>query len=225
MQPDPAVLRNGRPLSAAVPVDDGAELAALRATCRRQERTIEALGGAVSALRRGAAALKAENAELRAASGRVRRRGREVLDVHLPLDARAPGAGRMVVAAGLRGRVTASVLEDAGLVVSELVANSVRHSGVSGAGVVAVGVRLTDGGVRIEVEDPGRGGAVAARAPDLNRGGGFGLHVVQAISERWGFERGAVDGTRVWAQLARVTESTGPVMSEDAGAGEAARHE
>ena len=92
MQLDPAVSRNGRPSSSAEPVDVGAELAALRATCTRQQRTIDALGGAVSALRRGAAALKAENAELRATSGRVRQWDRvtvrEVLDVRLPLDAR-----------------------------------------------------------------------------------------------------------------------------------------
>jgi hypothetical protein len=44
---------------------------------------------------------------------------------------------------------------------------------------------------------------IAPRSPDLEGGGGFGLNVVQALSERWGLERIAAGGTRVWAQLAR----------------------
>ena len=43
------------------------ELDALRATCQRQAHVLDKLYAAVSALHRGAAALKAENAELRAA--------------------------------------------------------------------------------------------------------------------------------------------------------------
>jgi hypothetical protein len=45
----------------------GGELAQLRATCRRQAHVIEMLVNAVSTLRDGAAALNAENADLRAA--------------------------------------------------------------------------------------------------------------------------------------------------------------
>jgi hypothetical protein len=56
--------------------------------------------------------------------------------------------------------------------------------------------------VRLEVEDPGRDGAVAPRQAGLNGGGGRGLNLVQTISERWGVERVAAGGTHVWAQLA-----------------------
>lgn len=84
----------------------------------------------------------------------------------------------------------------AGNAVSELVANGVRHGGVSGVGVVAIGVRLAGREVRSEVQDPGRGGMVATRAPDLNGGGGFALHVVQALSAPWGFERVAGEAAR-----------------------------
>jgi anti-sigma regulatory factor (Ser/Thr protein kinase) len=130
-------------------------------------------------------------------------RGGEALEVRLPLDVRAPGAARIVVGR-LRGRVPALVLEDALLVVSELVTNGVCHSGACD-GAIVVRVELTGTMVRLEVEDPGRGGVVAPRAPDL--GGGFGLNLVQGVCERWGLERVAAGRTRVWGQLARAPES------------------
>jgi hypothetical protein len=40
---------------------------------------------------------------------------------------------------------------------------------------------------------------IAPRAPDLHHGGGFGLHVVEMLSRRWGVNRAG--GTRVWAEL------------------------
>ena len=179
----------------------------MRLTCRRQARVIEQLTAVASNLRSGAVALRAENAELRSAGDRMGRQdgdgaAREggALDVRLPLDGRAPGAARIVVGC-LRGRIPALVLEDALLVVSELVANGVSHSGAS-EGAIIVRVELTGTMVRLEVEDPGRSGAIAPRAPDL--GGGFGLNIVQGLCERWGLERVAAGGTRVWAQLARA---------------------
>jgi chromosome segregation ATPase len=48
------------------------ELARLRAICRRQELAIEGLTQALARLRRGASALKEDNAELRAELDRVR---------------------------------------------------------------------------------------------------------------------------------------------------------
>ena len=221
MQPDQAGPTNGRRASTAPRVSEGTGNEGLQATCRRQAHMIEALSEAVSVLRCGAAALKAENAELRAASDRVRNsggsaraRGRsgvaEAVEVPLTLDVAAPAAARVVVADRLRGRVAASVLADAQLVMSELVSNSVAHSGVSAAGVVGVRVRLTSTIVRLEVEDPGRGGEIAPRSPDPKRGGGFGLGIVHALSERWGFERVVAGGTCVWAQLPRAPQTAPP---------------
>jgi hypothetical protein len=55
--------------------------------------------------------------------------------------------------------------------------------------------------IRLEVQDPGRDSTVAPRQGD-ERDGGFGLNIVQTLSERWGFERVATGGTRLWARLA-----------------------
>jgi hypothetical protein len=57
--------------------------------------------------------------------------------------------------------------------------------------------------VRFEVTDRGRTGAIARRAPDLQRGGGFGLNVVDVLAARWGVNRDT--GTRVWAEIALST--------------------
>jgi anti-sigma regulatory factor (Ser/Thr protein kinase) len=174
---------------------------------------MDTLGEAVIRLRDGVTALKAENCELRLENDRIRTRrrasaeaeGRLTRDVHtevrLPLDARAPGAARMVVERFLCDRVPASILEEALLVVSELVTNGVRHGGALPGDVLVFRVGLARTRLRLEVEDPGRGGVVARRAADVRTGTGFGLNVVQTLSERWGTDRAPEGGTRVWAQL------------------------
>jgi anti-sigma regulatory factor (Ser/Thr protein kinase) len=213
MQSDQNLSGNGRP-SSVEPSESTSELDGLRAECRRQAKAIGALSDAVGSLRRGAQALKAENAELRADSDRARRQrragaranghgaGGERVEARLALDVQAPGAARVVVANCLGDRVAASVFRDAQLLVSELVTNSVCHSGVPAGSEVIVSVDLTPGMVRLDVEDPGHAGTVALRAPEAGSGGGYGLNLVQALSERWGMERVAEGGTRVWAQLA-----------------------
>src|SRR3954447_12096197 len=145
MERQQTVPRNGRRSSVAEPGAARSELDELRVVCRRQAHVIEVLGAAVSLTRVGAAALKAENAELRAAHQRVRdHRGVwaganavAALEVALPLDARAPGAARIVVES-LRGRVPTCVLEDALLVATELVSNGVRHGGAPAGAVVVL---------------------------------------------------------------------------------------
>jgi anti-sigma regulatory factor (Ser/Thr protein kinase) len=114
-------------------------------------------------------------------------------------DTDAPAAARLFVDRCLHGRVAGSQLDAAQLLVSELVTNSVRHSGVGADEDVVVRVRLTDKRFHLEVEDRGRDGVIAIRAPDAD--GGFGLNLVHTLSERWGVERITEGGNRVWAQV------------------------
>jgi anti-sigma regulatory factor (Ser/Thr protein kinase) len=189
--------------------NEAPDVAALRATCRRQAWAIETMSRVLRDVRAGCRALKAENAELRQVNSR--RRGgdharRAVgegtwVEASAPLDVRAPGAARILVAQVLGERVAAPVLERAKLVMSELVSNSVRHSGAAAGAGVIFRVRPVAGGFWLEVEDPGRDGIVAQHAATPDANGGFGLHIVQALSERWGIERALQGGTRVWAQL------------------------
>jgi anti-sigma regulatory factor (Ser/Thr protein kinase) len=112
----------------------------------------------------------------------------------------APAAAREAVSAWMAGHVAETMLADAQLVVVELVTNSVRHAEVPRDAVVSVRGHLRADVLHLEVEDRGHSGSIAQRAPDLQHGGGFGLHLVELLSRRWGVNRDA--GTRVWAELA-----------------------
>ena len=176
---------------------------------------IDTLSEAVSTFRRGATALKAENAELRAEIARLGERRRspagaagrladgDLIERVIALNTRAPGAARDFVVLCLERRVVASALDSAQLLASELVTNSFQHGGTAMDEVV-VSVELMPDWFRVGVQDSGSGAVIAARPADLVAGGGFGLNLVQTLSERWGVERLAGGGTQVWAQLPRA---------------------
>jgi anti-sigma regulatory factor (Ser/Thr protein kinase) len=214
MQPDGQVPNDRERPVVGERVGSVSEVSRLRARCRRQALAIATLRDAASTLQRGAAALKADNAALRAENARMRERadsdghmvgrsnGMAPIEVSLPLDVRAPGAARIVVERCLGGRVEPAALESARLLVSELVTNSVRHSGGSAADSVTVRVRLTPSRLGLEIEDGGNGGPISPQTPDPETGAGLGLNLVRTVSERWGVERVADGRTRVWAQIA-----------------------
>src|SRR4051794_95996 len=198
----------------------GAELIELQAAYRRQARVIDTLTEAVTRLRTGATALEADNIGLRAEIDRLRDAHRvwgldasselaELAELRLEVGVQAPVVARAVLVTTLRDRVPASVLDDAQLVASELITNSMLHSGTSPDAALLIRVRLSSALLRLEVEDRGRGATIAPHPPDLERGGGFGLNIVDTLSEDWGVKRPAA-GTRVWAQLALETS----VMNE-----------
>ena len=111
----------------------------------------------------------------------------------------APIVARSAVAHALTGRVDGRVLADAELMVSELVTNSVQHAGLSADDFVRIGAAVTDGVLRLEVDNPGAAGTVAPRDPDAERYG-FGLRIVDALADTWGVSRNG--HTRVWVELA-----------------------
>jgi anti-sigma regulatory factor (Ser/Thr protein kinase) len=81
-------------------------------------------------------------------------------------------------------------LEDVRLVVSELVTNSIRHAGLSPNDQISLTVMVSAGSVRGRVCDPGSGFEVSSEPcprPDLR--GGWGLPIVETISDRWGVEK------------------------------------
>jgi serine/threonine-protein kinase RsbW len=112
--------------------------------------------------------------------------------------------------ADARGRIRARLVEwgadtelrdDAGLVVTELFTNAVRHTDSE-----KITCALQDVGtaVRLEVTDQGRGSAVPAPcAAGADEEGGRGLLLVSLLSLAWGSDP-SEDGTGrvVWAELA-----------------------
>jgi hypothetical protein len=87
--------------------------------------------------------------------------------------------------------------DDAGLLVTELVANVVDH--VRGEASLTLETAFSDGWLRISVAD---GSSVRPRVRELvnDQPRGRGLLLVKAIADRWGSEdhRG---GKRVWFEL------------------------
>jgi len=213
MQSDRTASANGHPVSPPDGSGSRTKLESLQAKCRHQAVVIDALSEAVSRFRRGATALKAENAELRAEIVRLGERRRppagaagrltdgDLVELVIELDTRAPGVARDFVVLCLEQRVVASGLDSAQLLMSELVTNSFRHCG---SAEVMVSVELMPHWFRVGVQDSGSDAVIAARPADLVTGGGFGLNLVHTLSERWGVERLAEGGTQVWAQLPRA---------------------
>jgi anti-sigma regulatory factor (Ser/Thr protein kinase) len=97
------------------------------------------------------------------------------------------------------GRLAPDRLEDARLLVSELVTNAIRHAGLGDGQAIRLIVSALERGVRIEVCDPGRGFRLTEPDPDPARPSGWGLYLVSELSDRWGIDRSAE--TRVWFEL------------------------
>jgi anti-sigma regulatory factor (Ser/Thr protein kinase) len=109
----------------------------------------------------------------------------------------AAGAARGALTA-LEAHVDDETAYQLQLVVTELVTNSVRHSGLSPAGAVGLDVRVAPDRLFVEVSDPGPGfepEVCEATPDDLDRTGGWGLLLVDQLTDSWGVVRD--DLTRV----------------------------
>jgi anti-sigma regulatory factor (Ser/Thr protein kinase) len=120
------------------------------------------------------------------------------IDLVLRPDRRAPSEARRTLE-GLRPTLDDHIVDEAILLVSEIVSNSVRHADLDRTDTIEVHVRGTPSLLRIEVIDPGPG-FDADELPPPNGAGGWGLHLLDALATRWGVQRDHV--TRVWFELA-----------------------
>ena len=90
----------------------------------------------------------------------------------------------------LEGGLPLEKLEDVRLIVSELVTNSVRHAELSPDEHILLAVVISEGLVRGRVCDPGPGFKKPSEPrPRTDMSGGWGLPIVERISDRWGVER------------------------------------
>ena len=123
----------------------------------------------------------------------------------LPPDAAAAGVARRV----LRQRCSSlpnPLLEDALLLVTELVANAIRH----GQGPVTLALIPRQDRLRVEVTD-----ASAARPRPRTSGveaeSGRGLQIVDVLASRWGAVPRQPTGKSVWFELDLRTQPAEPV--------------
>jgi anti-sigma regulatory factor (Ser/Thr protein kinase) len=92
-----------------------------------------------------------------------------------------------------------SLLEDVRLLASELVANSIKHAGISPDDWIRLRARVAGGSLRVDVIDAGRGGPLPLPGgvrPVPGASSGWGLYLVDVLATRWGYS-----GGRCWFEI------------------------
>jgi anti-sigma regulatory factor (Ser/Thr protein kinase) len=111
----------------------------------------------------------------------------------------AASRARAVLNYELGRSVSGKVLDDATLLVSELVTNAVRHAPKAGSPELELRLRLDAERIRVVVSDPGAGFVAAPRLPTASESSGWGLYLVDRIADRWGIISN--DRNEVWFEI------------------------
>ena len=119
---------------------------------------------------------------------------RMTLDVDIARDPKAPWHARRAVEQ-LGDQIDEDIRPDVMLLVSELITNSVKYGG---EGPVRLEVSASDERIRAEIVDQGVGFEPVERDGDLDRVGGWGLHLVEQLTSQWGTYEGS---THVWFEI------------------------
>jgi anti-sigma regulatory factor (Ser/Thr protein kinase) len=125
----------------------------------------------------------------------------------LPHSSTSVRQARSQLAAALYERdVLGSLVDDAVLILSEFVTNSLRHARALNSGMIRIAWELTgEGLLRIEVTDGG-GTTRPSTKPysmSVSAHAGRGLEIVDRLADRWGSQREeGGDEYTVWAELA-----------------------
>jgi anti-sigma regulatory factor (Ser/Thr protein kinase) len=120
------------------------------------------------------------------------------IELRLDVGSNAAAEARAAVGA-LDGRASREALDDVRLLLSEIVTNAVRHSGSPPGAKISLAVSATEWGVCAEVSDGGAGFEPSPRDLPRLEAGGWGLHLVDRLADRWGVERG--QPVRVWFEI------------------------
>ena len=129
-------------------------------------------------------------------------------NIHVKVPAGPEGAGlARQRLSGLERELGREVLDNLRLMVSELVTNSIRHAGLASGTRIELNVQVGSGRIRVEVSDPGPGFEPQPVTPSLYQTSGWGLYLVDQLSDRWGVIRG--DSTKVWFELDRRSHGRG----------------
>jgi anti-sigma regulatory factor (Ser/Thr protein kinase) len=118
----------------------------------------------------------------------------------------AAGEARGFLRDVLRSRIPPGVLEDAVLLTSELAMNGVRHVPAAEGDWLEVSVDQGADMLRISVLSPGKEFAREEDPSSPGEVGGWGLHMVGALSSRWGVAPDR-EGTAVWFEIDREGDS------------------
>jgi anti-sigma regulatory factor (Ser/Thr protein kinase) len=125
-----------------------------------------------------------------------------------PSERRSAGAARRELTT-LLWNLDAMEFDVVALLVTEMIANSVKHSGMRQGGSVRLDVTLTESLVRVEVRDDGPGFVPAARDDDSPLESHWGLHLIEELADRWEVETDP--HTVVWFELDRTPIRAAPL--------------
>lgn len=124
------------------------------------------------------------------------RQGRQAASVDLGPNVSDVGLARRFLVTHCERWGCEDVLEDAQLVVSELVTNALLHAGSR----CELGIAFRNGWLRVEIRDRQSGGP-EVQAADSENEHGRGLVLVSAMTNAWGMEPLEPVGKVVWAEL------------------------
>jgi anti-sigma regulatory factor (Ser/Thr protein kinase) len=124
----------------------------------------------------------------------------DAIQVKVPVGPEGARMARQQLA-GLKKEIDRDVLDNLRLMVSELVTNSIRHAGLPHGTWIELTVQVGSGRIRVEVTDTGPGFDPQPLTPSMYQTSGWGLFLVDQLSDRWGVIRG--DSTKVWFELDR----------------------
>jgi len=138
-------------------------------------------------------------------TGRVRMEMGTSSVLILPYTASSVGVARRQLIGDLaRAGVFETTACDAGLVLSELISNALRHGAPLPDATVRVSWQVDGDCLEIAVSDGGGPTVPAVNEPGSSAIGGRGLGIVDRLSLRWGVCTAQEDGgeTTVWAEIA-----------------------
>ena len=126
--------------------------------------------------------------------------------LRIPRDTHAAGEARRALES-LEDELSPDHLQTLRLLMTELVTNSVRHADGPRTEIVEVEVAVLAGSVRVEVGDGGSGFDALPRSEGQDPASGWGLHLVDRLSSRWGVRR--TPGTSVWFEMDHLPRRAG----------------
>lgn len=119
----------------------------------------------------------------------------------LPFVLSTPGVARTRLAAFLTvHRASSAVIDDALIVISEMIANAVSHGEPNSSGMIEISWAIAGDLLELSVQDAGEAGSLEPIDFDEDSLSGRGLSIINRVADRWWVDM--TSGTRVNAELA-----------------------
>lgn len=121
--------------------------------------------------------------------------------ISLPFASSTPSLARTKLAGFLTiNRAPAAIIDDALIVISEMIANAVSHGVPTSDGTVEITWSISGDLLELSVHDAGEGGSLEPIDFDEDSLSGRGLSIINRVADRWWVDMSK--GTRVNAELA-----------------------